>query len=83
MVIDPAWPFGIAFIIVALSLRKALPRLIHSIADKNAPEAIPGTASAEEVEDLRHRLAEMEERLDFAERMLAERKEQPRLPRES
>ncbi len=78
--IDPAWPFGIAFIILAVSLRKALPRLIHSIADRNAPEAIPGTASAEEVDELRHRLAEMEERLDFAERMLAERKDQGQLP---
>jgi len=34
-----------------------------------------------EVEDLRGRLAEMEERLDFAERMLAQSREPDRLQR--
>lgn len=33
-----------------------------------------------EVDDLRHRIAETEERLDFAERVLAKQKQQPALP---
>lgn len=32
-------------------------------------------------EELQHRVAELEERLDFAERMLAQAAEAPRLPR--
>ena len=68
---DPAWAFGIAFIIVAISLRKALPRLLHSIADRQSP---PGP-SDEAVEELRHRLSELEERVDFAERMLSRQRD--------
>lgn len=82
MPLDPAWAFGVTFIILAFSLRNALPRLLTSIAEKNEDQkkALEGTASAEEVEDLRHRLAEVEERLDFAERLLAQQQEAPRLP---
>ena len=36
-----------------------------------------------EVEPLRNRVLELEERLEFAERMLAQRREPERLPRES
>jgi Tfp pilus assembly protein PilO len=79
---DPAWAFGVAFIIVAFSLRHALPRLLTSVAEKNEAErALQQTASAEEVEELRHRLAEVEERLDFAERMLAQQQEPDKLPK--
>lgn len=34
-----------------------------------------------EMDDVRHELAEVQERLDFAERMLAQRHEQERVPR--
>lgn len=78
---DPAWAFGVAFIIAALSLRHALPRLLNSMAEKNERDkALDGSASLEEVDELRHRLAEVEERLDFAERMLAQQQEQGKLP---
>ncbi len=42
---------------------------------------LPGETSPllEEVEDLKHRLAEVEERLDFAERLLAKQREGERL----
>ncbi|MEO8031545.1 MAG: hypothetical protein ABJC74_15945 [Gemmatimonadota bacterium] len=79
---DPGWAFGLVFIILALSLRNALPRLLNSIADKNsAAKLAEGTASAEEVEELHRRMAELEERVDFAERMLAQQQEAARLPR--
>lgn len=73
---DPAWAFGIAFIIAAFSLRRALPRLLNSIADRNAAQ-LPtgGNVSPEEIEELRHRLAELEERVDFTERMLTKQQE--------
>ncbi|MGB7212610.1 MAG: hypothetical protein WBC97_08275 [Gemmatimonadales bacterium] len=73
---DPAWAFGIAFIIAAFSLRRALPRLLNSIADRNGAHLqVEGSVSAEEVDELRHRLAELEERVDFAERMLTKQQE--------
>lgn len=76
---DPGWPFGIAFIILAISLRKALPRLLNSIADHRSAQVERG-ASAEEVEELRRHLAELEERMDFAERMLTEQRTAAKLP---
>lgn len=48
--------------------------------------ALPDGALAEldqvrgEMDQLRHELAEVQERLDFAERLLAQRREQDRLP---
>jgi len=70
---DPAWAFGIAFIILALSLRKALPRLLHSIADRQSDAAaLPTAATEEAVEELRRRVTELEERLDFTERLLSQ-----------
>ena len=42
---DPGWAFGVGFIILAISLRKALPRLIHSIAERRSGyEALEGGA---------------------------------------
>ena len=38
------------------------------------------TRMTDEVEDLRHRLAEVEERLDFAERLLAHGRQADQLP---
>ena len=43
--------------------------------------AIEFEAQAEELHDLRGRLAELEERVDFAERMLAQSRERESLPR--
>jgi hypothetical protein len=78
---DPAWAFGVAFIILAISLRKALPRLLHSIADRHSgPEHVEAGVSVEEVEDLRRRVSELEERVDFAERLLTEQREAAKLP---
>ena len=78
---DPAWAFGIAFVIVALSLRKALPRLLNSIADSHTgPPQLEAGATPEDVEELRRRLGELEERVDFTERMVARQQEHSRLP---
>jgi hypothetical protein len=78
---DPAWAFGVAFIILAISLRKALPRLLHSIADRHSgPAQVEAGITVEEVEDLRRRVGELEERVDFAERLLTEQREAAKLP---
>jgi len=84
---DPAWAFGVAFIILAISLRKALPRLLHSIADRQSgagPRPAQPRASEEALEELRRRVSELEERVDFAERLLSQQRDLERLaPRKS
>ncbi len=73
---DPGWPFGIAFLILAISMRKVLPRLIDSMIHRHDAEAA-GQAAAreEELEQLRHRVLELEERVDFTERLLRQQRE--------
>ena len=52
----------------------------HAIADRMRGSAPPDPAMAEELEALKGRLAEVEERLDFAERLLAKTEQAERLP---
>jgi hypothetical protein len=79
---DPGWAFGVAFIILAFSLRKALPRLLQTIADRQAT-ATPAEANAGElvevIDELRRRMGELEERVDFTERMLATYRDRERV----
>lgn len=78
---DPAWAFGVAFIILAVSLRHALPRLLHSIADKQSAHAPRGSGATDAaLEDLRRRVGELEERVDFAERLLTEQRKESLAP---
>lgn len=53
------------------------------IAGRAGPDTLPEDTEAlrGEVEDLRYRVHELEERLDFAERVLARHKEPGQLPR--
>ena len=52
----------------------------HAIADRLRGSAPPDPAMVEELEALKGRLAEVEERLDFAERLLAKTEQAERLP---
>ena len=52
----------------------------HAIADRVRGSAPPDSAVVEELEALKGRLAEVEERLDFAERLLAKTEQAERLP---
>ena len=68
------WAVGIGIIILAVSLRRALPHLAQALADRIAGRTPPGAPIAphpEALEDLQRRLTELEERVDFAERLLA------------
>jgi hypothetical protein len=75
----PEWAIGVAFVMVAISVARALSRMLR------APgRAVP--SSDNEVGELRQtmdamqtRLAELEERLDFTERLLAKHREADRL----
>ncbi len=76
------WAIGVAIIILAVSLRRALPRLVHALADRITHRSLPEAESArspEALDDLKRRVSEVEERLDFAERLLAKQREAERL----
>jgi len=84
--IVPDWAVGVGIIIVALSVRRVLPRLLGAYADRLSP---PKPRSAEQAEDLsqvrealddmQKRLGELEERVDFTERALVKQREADRL----
>jgi len=65
---------GVAFLLWAERLRARAARALYE--DEVAqPELMAG-----EMDQVRNELAEMQERLDFAERMLAQRREADRVP---
>jgi hypothetical protein len=82
VIVVPEWGLGVALIILAVSMRRALPRLVHAVADRMAGRvgatSLPAP-TAESLDDLQRRLADVEERLDFAERLLAQQREAERL----
>jgi tetrahydromethanopterin S-methyltransferase subunit G len=83
------WAIGVGIIIIALSLSKAVPGLVRAfadrIADRTATPPAGGIASPapQVLDDLQRRVAELEERVDFAERLLAKQREGERLAKPS
>jgi tetrahydromethanopterin S-methyltransferase subunit G len=77
------WAIGVGIIILAVSLGRILRGLGRAIADRvprGAPSADPAAAELRtEVDDMRQRLAELEERVDFTERLLAKHRDGERL----
>ncbi len=74
------WAIGVGIIILAVSVGRTLQALGRTLASKSArPEARPELRT--ELDDMRQRLAELEERLDFTERLLAKQREAARLDR--
>ena len=65
---------GVACMLWAERLRARATQALYE-GDETQPELIPG-----EVDHLRNELADVQERLDFAERMLTQRHEQDRVP---
>jgi hypothetical protein len=54
----------------------------HAIADRvrgGPAPAVPDPALLEEIDHLRHEVAELQERMDFAERLLARHREAPEI----
>jgi hypothetical protein len=80
---------GLAFIIIvfggAMTIALSKTEIGRALADRirHGPEGVPGSADPallEEVERLRLEVAELHERVDFTERMLATRRESDALP---
>lgn len=77
-------PISLFFSIAAVAILRG--PLGRALADRLAGRSAGGETAADlealrgDVEELRFRLTEMEERLDFTERMLAQQREHDRLP---
>lgn len=84
MDIVPQWAIGVGIIIVAVSLGRALSRALGGGRGNTARGLHPSDETMElrqSIEATQNRLAEVEERLDFAERLLAKSREAERLGR--
>jgi hypothetical protein len=76
---------AVALIALSVGAVKIFRPLVTAIADRIRGGHPPGDdpALAAEMDHLRDRLAEVEERLDFAERLLAQARETDKLPGEA
>ena len=70
----------LAIIVAVVAVKLFRGPVGQAIADRLRGSAAPDTAVLDELEALKGRLAEVEERLDFAERMLARAEQAERLP---
>ena len=92
----PEWAVGVGFIMLAISIAKAVAGRIGPPDRQGGPRGRRDLARAVEelqkrvgsddvqtrldaLEDMQRRLADVEERLDFAERMLAKQREAERI----
>ena len=80
----PEWAIGVGVIMIAISVVRALSGGFRAIGDRSARRT--AAMSDDEIGELRQavdamqsRLAEVEERLDFTERLLAKQREADRL----
>jgi hypothetical protein len=73
---------AVAIIVLAVALARTFGSLGRSFARRRASaqeDETPDPALRAEVDEMRQRLVELEERVDFAERLLAKRNEAERL----
>ncbi len=79
----PPWAIGVVVVIVTASIASAIMRVLRDKFGWNsAPTLTPPGEAAElrqSIEALQNRLAEVEERLDFTERLLATHRDAERL----
>jgi hypothetical protein len=80
----PQWAIGVGVIIFAVAIAQTLARMLRPMADRTVGR-IAATSDSETLElrqavdALQNRLGEVEERLDFAERLLTKHREADRL----
>ena len=83
------WAIGVGIVIIALSLSKAVPALVRAVAHRIAgrtaapPAGALASPAPQALDELQRRVAELEERVDFAERLLAKQREAERLGKPS
>jgi hypothetical protein len=72
--IIPSWAIGTAFVIVVIAAANVVARRLMGSRDKSAGRTLtePDVARfTQALDDMQRRLGELEERMDFAERLLA------------
>jgi len=75
----PSWALGIAVILIAVQVGRAISGKYRG-ARRGSQDADPEIAELQQnLEAMQHRIAELEERVDFAERLLAKQRENDRL----
>ena len=74
----PEWALGVAIIILATGIGKAISARFTPPAPARERKG-KDEGSIGEVQDLQRRLADVEERLDFAERLLSQQRDAQRL----
>jgi len=80
--IIPSWAIGTAFVIVVIAVAQVVARRLIGRAERSAGQnpAEPDLARlTQALDDVQHRLGELEERMDFAERLLAKERVAERL----
>ena len=82
MSIIPDWAIGTAFVIVVIAVAQVVARRFIGRGDRAAGQnpTEPDVARlTQALDDAQHRLGELEERMDFAERLLAKERVAERL----
>jgi hypothetical protein len=76
----PSWAVGVALIVLVGSLAKGLQALLQAHPTRTQNPTPPEVAHlTNALDEMQRRVAELEERLDFAERLLARQREGERL----
>ena len=76
----PSWAIGVAVIIVAVSIGRVLRQVFRTDASWGRKPSQPDLAQfRESLDDVQKRLGELEDRLDFTERLLAKQRDGERL----
>ena len=76
----PQWAVGVGVIIIAVTVARAMGAMFRSSRGLSLPRADSEVAELRQtVDSLQQRLGDVEERLDFAERLLAKQRDADRL----
>jgi uncharacterized protein YlxW (UPF0749 family) len=80
---DFGWAIGIGILVICATVGKSFAALLRAKAgqiDRSRPDAdAEGSHLGETVEELQKRVGELEERVDFAERLLSKQREAERV----
>jgi uncharacterized protein YlxW (UPF0749 family) len=75
----PSWAIGAAVILIAIQVGRAISSKARQTARGSAASDTDVDELRQSLEATQHRVAELEERVDFAERLLAKQRESERL----
>jgi TolA-binding protein len=81
--IIPSWALGAAVILIAIQIGRAIsgrnPRFRRAFLQQSDTDVAEVAELRQSLEAMQHRVAELEERVDFTERLLAKQRDADRL----